>query len=197
MTHANHTGHQFPVERRQFLKDQERLSWLPPDPILLASGISGGATVVDVGAGTGFWTLPLSKLVGPSGKVIAADIEPVMIEELHELARVHGLKNVEVLETEEQHIALPDQTADAAVLGFLLHHPPQPDKLLEEVHRLLRPQSRVLTVDWHKKATEGGPPPEMRLSEDDTRSLLENAGFAVERLTSPNDDVYVLLGRAE
>jgi ubiquinone/menaquinone biosynthesis C-methylase UbiE len=197
VTHPDHHGHQFDVGRREYLKDQERLSWLPPEPILLAAGISAGATVIDVGAGTGFWTLPLSKLVGPTGKVVATDIEPVMIQELHELVRVQKLKNVEVLKSEEHHIPLPGHSADAAVLGFLLHHPPEPDALLKEVHRLLRRPSRVLAVDWHKKETEGGPPPEMRLSEEDTRSLLENAGFEVESLASPNDDVYILLGRGE
>jgi ubiquinone/menaquinone biosynthesis C-methylase UbiE len=91
-------------------------------------------------------------------------------------------------------IPLPDGIAGAAVLGFLLHHPPDPAAFLREVARLLEPGGRILSVDWHKRPTEQGPPLEHRLSEEETTVLLSDAGFSVQTLESPTGDVHVLLG---
>lgn len=193
--HRPRSGHRFHPERRQILKDPERRRWLPPEPILREAGIPAGATALDIGAGTGFWTAPLAALVGPSGKVIATDVEPVMLEELHSLVQTEGIRNVEVVEATELAMPLPDDLADVAVLGFMLHEPSDPGVFLQEVSRVLKPDGRMLVVDWHKRQTESGPPLQHRLSEDDTRDLLRNAGFTAETLAAPNPDVYILVAR--
>jgi ubiquinone/menaquinone biosynthesis C-methylase UbiE len=193
--HTSRTGHRFPVERRHLLNNEERRQWLPPEPILEAAGIEAGTTVIDVGAGTGFWTIPLSRRVGISGTVIATDVEPIMIEELRELVKAEGIENVSVVETEDLSIPLRDQIADVAFLGFVLHHPYDPRAFLQEVRRLLRPDGRMVVVDWQKWETERGPSVEHRLSEAETRSLLESAGYVAETVAAPNLDVYVLVAR--
>jgi ubiquinone/menaquinone biosynthesis C-methylase UbiE len=196
--HAHHhEGHQFPVDCRDRLKDPERLRWLPPEPLLREAGFSAGSTVLDIGAGTGYWTAPLATILGPRGRVIAVDMELVMLEELRSLVADRGLGNVEIVQSDEMSIPLPDQVADGAVLGFMLHHPSDPAAFLQEVKRLLKPGSRVLAVDWHKHETEQGPPVQHRLSEEETCALLSEAGFAVCGLKSPTEDVHVLLGILE
>ncbi len=193
--HTSSTGRHSPEEQRDFLKDEDRHRRLPPDPILEAVGIQAGATVIDVGAGTGFWTVPLSRRVGTSGKVLAIDVEPIMIKELSELVKAQGIGNVSVVKSEDLSIPLADHIADAALVGFVLHHASEPKGFLHEVTRLLRSDGRVVVVEWHKRATEHGPPVELRLSEEETRSLLEKEGYAVDQVPAGHDDVYVLLGR--
>jgi len=188
-------GHQFPIDRRHVLIDEERNRWMPPEPLLKAAGISAGDTVVEVGAGNGFWTLPLARLVGPSGRVIAVDTEPIMLDELRTRAEAEGIENVELVQSEESRIPLSNRIADVVLLAFVLHHPTDPNAFLHEVVRLLKPGGYLVEVDWEKRETEQGPPIEHRLSEDETRSLLSMQGLEVSTLEPPNADVYVMVGR--
>ncbi|GAC1364758.1 MAG: class I SAM-dependent methyltransferase [Acidimicrobiales bacterium] len=188
-------GHRFPAERRHVLKNAERLRWLPPEPLLRASGIQPGEVAVDIGAGTGFWTLPLSRLVGPAGLVYAVDVEPVMLEELRTLVTEKRLTNVQVVGSSEREIPLSSGIADVAVAGFVVHEPADPPAFLSEIVRLLRPGGRLIVVDWHKRPTEDGPPLEQRLAQREVEAFLGDAGLAVEQRESPNADIYVVRGR--
>jgi ubiquinone/menaquinone biosynthesis C-methylase UbiE len=192
--HERRRGWRFPPERRHLLWDEDRTKKMPPEPVLTAAGIGPGMTVIDVGAGTGYWTIALSQMVGPEGHVIAADVEPLMVEELRSLVQERELGNVEVVTSGEYHIPVTDGTADAAVLGFVLHEPPDPGALLREITRLLKPGGRALVLDWHKWETQQGPPVEHRLSAEETRSLLEAAGYQAQLLDSPHEDLYAWLG---
>jgi len=188
-------GHRFHVDRLNLLKDPERRRRIPPEPILESAGIKPGDSVIDVGAGTGFWTAPLARLVGPEGRVFAVDVEPIMLAEIRDLVKGQRLEVVEVVASDDHHIPLSDGEADAAVLGFMLHEPPDPPRFLGEIARLLKPGGRILVIDWHKHPTEQGPPLEHRISDAEAEAMLRAAGFEVQSLPAPNSDVYVLLGR--
>lgn len=190
-----HSGWRFPPERRDALKAEDRNQWIPPVPVLQAAGVEAGQVVADVGAGTGFWTAPLARLVGPSGCVLAIDVEPIMLDEIRTLVAEQDLNNVKILQSEEASIPLADGIVDLAVLGFVLHEPPDIEAFLAEIVRLLKPEGRVLVVEWQDHPTESGPPLEYRISAEEARALLGAAGLAVERLESPTDDAYILLAR--
>jgi ubiquinone/menaquinone biosynthesis C-methylase UbiE len=151
-------------------------------------------TVVDVGAGTGYWTLPLSTTVGAEGRVIAVDVEPIMVEDLRSLVRERGLTNVEVVTSQEAHIPLGDGIADLALMAFVLHEPPDPAAMLREVFRLLRSGGRLLLLEWQKWETQFGPPVEHRVSAEEARDLLNTAGFNIQQVEAPNQDYYIYLG---
>lgn len=167
--------------------------WLPPEPVLQAAGVRSGEVVVDVGAGTGFWTAPLARLVAPTGTVFAVDVEPVMLDEIRTLVAEQALSNVSVVQSDEVSIPLDDGLADLVLLGFVLHEPPAVESFLAEIVRLLKPDGRVLVIEWQDHPTAAGPPLEHRISAEEARALLGFAGLAVERLPSPTDDVYILL----
>lgn len=167
---------------------------MPPGPVLESAGIGAGMSVLDVGAGTGYWVLPLSEMVGPQGRVIAVDVEPLMVEDLRALVRERGLDNVDIVLSDELHIPLQDEVADVALLAFVLHEPPDPVSFLHEIARLLVPGGRVLVLEWHKRETEFGPPVEHRVSEDEARHVLETAGYSALPMPSPHEDLYVILG---
>ena len=152
---------------------------------------------VDIGAGTGFWTLPLARIVGPNGAVYAVDVEPVMREELRALADAHDLRNVQVVASDEISIPLPDGIADLAVAGFVLHEPADHAAFVREIARLLKVGGRLLVVDWQKKPTEQGPLVGHRLSCEHAAALLTEAALTVEVRPSPTDDVYILLAKRE
>jgi ubiquinone/menaquinone biosynthesis C-methylase UbiE len=80
------------------------------------------------------------------------------------------------------------------VLGFVLHEPDDLDGFLTEIVRLLKPAGRVLVIEWQDHPTEAGPPLEYRISAEEARALLGAVGLSVERIESPTNDVYILLG---
>lgn len=177
------------------LQDDDRRRFMPPDRVVLLSGARAGETVVDLGAGTGFLTQSLIEAVGPAGRVIAVDVEPVMLDEIRTLVDRRDLRGVDIVLAEESSVPLPSATADLIVILCVLHEPPEPMPFLREVVRLLKPEGRVLVIDWHDRPTDGGPPLEYRVSEEEAVALLGAAGLTVERLEPPNGDVYALLAR--
>lgn len=191
---SDRPGHRFSPDRRHALRSEERRQWLPPEPILRAAGIRNGEVVLDVGAGTGFWTAPLSRLVGPEGRILAVDVEPIMLDELRATIATERLTNVQIAQSEDAAIPLRSDVADFAMLGFVLHEPASPPRFLTEVRRILKPDGRILVVDWEKRTTEKGPPLEARIARDDAHALLREAGFRIVDLDSPTDEVYILLG---
>lgn len=191
-----HSGFRFPADRRKVLQSEERRQKLPPEPILQAVGVRPGEKVLDVGAGTGFWTAPLSKIVGPEGRIVAVDVEPIMLDEIRALVSAEHLDNVEIVLSQDLQIPVPDGSATFALLGFVLHEPDDPPALLTEVRRILQLDGRILVIDWQKKPTEQGPPLGARIAQDDARAMIETAGFRVTKIDAPTDEVYILLGEA-
>jgi ubiquinone/menaquinone biosynthesis C-methylase UbiE len=193
MSEQHEHGWRFPPERRHVLNAEERWEELQPAHLLALAGVAQGHTAIDVGAGTGFWIGPLIAAVGPSGKVYAADIEPLMLDDLRELVSRQNLSNVEVVQSGEASVPLPDAVADIALMSFVLHEPPDPAAFLRETARLLQPTGRLLLVEWHKKETEKGPPVEHRIAEEEALELLRTAGFSPVSMKAPSDDMYVFV----
>ncbi len=188
------TGWRFPVERRHMLNEGDRQAMLEPERLLDALRLLPGDTAVDVGAGTGFWTIPLAKRVGSTGRVIAVDVEPVMLDEIRTLAAAERIEQIELIRSEEVRVPVDAGIAAAAVLGFVLHEPADPGAFLREVKRLLAPNGRLLVIDWQKWETEKGPPVQHRISLAEAKGMVGEAGFAVEELRVPTPDAYALLG---
>lgn len=188
-------GWRFPPERREVLVSEERRQALPPEQILAMADIQTGETVLDLGAGNGFWIEALSRLVGPDGTVIAADVEPVMLDDLRAVVRDRNLTNVEVVQSEETSVPLESGTVDVVLLAYVLHEPADPMEFLREVVRLLKPAGRVFVVEWHDRPTESGPPLEVRISAQEARALLGDAGLSVDTVDTSRDEIYLLLAR--
>lgn len=100
----------------------------------------------DLGAGTGFLTLPLA---GRAERVIAIDISPAMTDELANLASNGGLSNVETMTGDLADLDLPEQSLDLVVSSYVLHHLPHPGKreVVAQAYRWLRPGGRLVISD--------------------------------------------------
>src|SRR3712207_894119 len=75
-----------------------RETWQRPDDIIAALELASGSRVADIGAGDGFFTVRLARAVGPSGRVVAVDVQPKMLEALKQLARKEKLTNIAVIQ---------------------------------------------------------------------------------------------------
>lgn len=173
-------GHKFHVDRRTYLDSDERKSYLDARAILRAFGVGEGMRIADIGAGTGFFTLPASELVGSAGHVDAVDLSPEMLGDLQaRLPRV-GVRNVTAVRSTEDRIPLADGSVDLAFLACVLHELDGPGTLLE-CRRIVRPGGRLAIVDWKKEDMAFGPPTEHRLAESEAKAFLADAGFAPTR----------------
>ena len=111
----------------------------PPHDMPLRHGIEPGMTVLEVGPGNGRYTLETARRVGSTGKVIAVDIEPKMIERVRRRARAEGITQIEAKVANVYDLPFGDGTFDAVYLITVISEIPQPERALREFHRVLSP----------------------------------------------------------
>ncbi|MGB9852900.1 MAG: class I SAM-dependent methyltransferase [Candidatus Kapaibacteriota bacterium] len=169
----------FDPEKKETLDTAERRKLLPPEEILLRSGLSEGTKIADVGCGTGYFSIPAAKIVGRSGKVFAIDISKEMLEELQNRLNPQEIHNLEILQSQEYSIPLTDSAVDFVLLSNVLHEPDDRERFFGEVTRVLKTGGRLILIDWLKKEMDEGPPLFERLSPEEIESLIGKFQFNI------------------
>lgn len=170
----------FNPSRAHLLEDPERKKWLPPGDVVAALHLRAGETVVDIGAGTGYFALPMAAAVGKSGHVFAVDVAPQMLERLRMKLAEAGVANVQGFEGEASSTGLPAGCAEVVFMANVWHEFDDHGAVLVEARRLLKPGGRIALVDWRPDAEpDHGPPPGHRIAVGAARASLEGAGFVV------------------
>jgi len=126
---------------------------LPRINILKEVGIKPGFSVLDFGCGPGSYITPLAELVGESGKIYALDIHPLAIQRVKNIASKKRLANLETILSDCQ-TGLPDNTLDAVLLYDAFHHLSDSNGVLQELHRVLKPDGILSFGDHHMKENE-------------------------------------------
>jgi SAM-dependent methyltransferase len=116
------------------------------DPVRYAA-LRPGETVLDVGCGAGLDTLLAARAVGPTGRVIALDMTPEVIERVRENIALAGAKNVEVREGVMERLPLGDASVDVVISNGVVNLSPRPSRALAECLRVLRPGGRIALGD--------------------------------------------------
>jgi 2-polyprenyl-3-methyl-5-hydroxy-6-metoxy-1,4-benzoquinol methylase len=118
------------------------------DPVaILGEFVAPGQTVVDIGCGLGYFSLALAKLVGPSGRVVALDVQPQMVRRARSRAECQGLAD-----RIDFHICTPNRLGltnpvDFVLAFWVVHEVADPEGLLNEVSSFLRPHGRLLIAE--------------------------------------------------
>jgi ubiquinone/menaquinone biosynthesis C-methylase UbiE len=120
----------------------------PRIKILAEVGIRSGFRVLDFGCGPGSYLIPLSRLVGPKGRVYALDLHPLAIARVKSIVRKKRLDNVEVIESHGA-TGLPDASVDVALLYEIFHDLTEPEEILKELFRVLRPEGVLSVIDQY------------------------------------------------
>jgi len=167
------------------------LGWLVNNPIrrwytrhlLDAVGIKAGETVLELGCGPGTFTVEAAQRLGPTGKLIAVDIQPRMIAQAERRVREAGLTNVEFHVAGAYELPIDDESIDRAFLITVLPEIPDQPRALRELHRVLKPTG-LLSI------SEELLDPDYPLPQETLRRVRA-AGFSLERQTG-NFLVYTL-----
>jgi len=111
----------------------------PPGEMPTRHGIKPGMTVLEVGPGNGRYTLETARRVGSTGKVIAIDIEPKMIERVTQRARAEGVTNLEAKVADIYNLPFEEGVFDAIDMIAVIGEIPEPERAMREFYRVLKP----------------------------------------------------------
>lgn len=156
-------------------------------------GLSDGMKIVDIGAGSGFYTVEAARIVGPSGRVYAVDVQKELLDRIKKNGQTQGLNNIEVIWGNAEKIGgtkLREQIADRIVVSNILFQIEKPEEFSLEIKRLLKLGGKVLVVDWNAGSSLG---PKVVFSADKAKILFEKNGFKLEQSFVAGDHHYGLI----
>lgn len=181
-------GRLFPPEDLGLLEGPDREAWQQPERIMDLLRIADGATVADIGAGGGWFTVRLARRVGPVGLVYAEDIQPQMLESINRRVLREGLANVRTIHGTPTDPRLPTPV-DAVLIVDVYPAVAAEDRvaLLRNLLPLLEPGGRVGIVDFKLDGGGPGPPLDERVEPD---AVVRDARAAGLRLLAREDLRY-------
>jgi len=158
--------------------------------------IQKGSTFVDLGCGRGEYALEAALRVGEEGRVYAVDLWEEGLVVLGTEAEFRGLSQLKVLAADMcAKVPLQSRSADVCFLATVLHDLVREgcaDGLLEETHRMLRPQGMLAIVEFKKFDGHPGPSVQVKLSPDQVREIVGPHGFVHQELTDIGPYNYLI-----
>jgi cyclopropane fatty-acyl-phospholipid synthase-like methyltransferase len=174
----DHMQHKFddPERFAKSFDDPARDAWQMPSRVIDALALEPGMTVADIGAGTGYFTSRLAKV--PGVKVLAADIEPKMVEYLARRAAAEKASNVTAVLAGATSPNLPEPV-DVILVVDTYHHLPDRPAYFRALRASLRPGGRIAIVDFRKEAPDG-PPAHFRFTPQQIAAEMKQAGYRLD-----------------
>jgi SAM-dependent methyltransferase len=154
--------------------DPARDAWQKPDEVLNTLHLQRTDRVADLGAGTGYFSVRIGKLV-PEGKLFSVDIEPEMLRHLRQRAHNENLSVLVPILASAESANLPEPV-DLVLVVDTYHHIDNRIAYFSKLKESLRPKGRLAIVDFKADSPEG-PPPEHRIPPEKVTSELEAAGY--------------------
>ncbi len=164
-----------------WLEREEREQEERTDLLIPALALKPGETVADIGAGTGYLSRRLAAAVGPSGHVLAVDVQPEMVRMLQALVRRDGLRTVQAVLGDETDVRLPAGTVDLAIMVDVYHELAYPQEVMASILRALKPAGRVVFVEYRAEDPRVPIKPVHKMSQEQVRREAAAAGLVWER----------------
>lgn len=169
-------------ENVDFFNRPERDADERPDELVKALEIPAGATVADIGSGTGYFTWRLAQQVGANGKVIAVDIQKQMLDLTAAAVKQRKFTNVEYMLATDSDPRLPENSLDMAFIAYAYHEFSEPEVFTAALRRALKPGGRLVILEYAKESNLAPAAPLHRMSFEEIRREIEPMGFVIDRL---------------
>jgi ubiquinone/menaquinone biosynthesis C-methylase UbiE len=171
--------HKFDPINKTKLDNEWRRQNLPPTQTLEKLGLMPSDIVADIGCGIGYFSVPAAEMLTNRNKVFALDTSDEMLAEVEKRALIAGVSNVVAINTEEYDLKLPDDSITVALLVNVLHEIEDKQRFIREVNRVLKPEGRILIIEWKKEIMEMGPKITHRIGSEEVVELFNSDGFSL------------------
>jgi len=169
--------------------DANREPYQRASDLLVALQVAQDDWVADVGAGAGYYSMRLSEMVGPNGKVFAEDISNSAMGWLNARARLFNLRNVEIVKGENNDPKLPTGRLAAVLIVDTYHHFTDYPEMLDKIFHALKPGGCLAIADYsfaeHRSQPRADQLKLHEISPDLVREEITKAGFAVSKCEDP------------
>jgi len=176
-----------------WLEREEREAEEAPSRALAIMQVKPGSTVADIGAGSGYFTSRLSRLVGPTGRVYANDIQRGMLDLLRQRVARERLPNVTLVHGEPADPKLPPASIDLALMVDVYHELSDPQTMLANLRKALKPDGRLVLVEY--KGEDPAIPilPLHKMTVAQAKMELEAEGYKLATVNSDLPRQHVLI----
>jgi len=148
-------------------------NFIDPDAILKQLDIPDDSIVADFGCGSGYFSMPVAQIV-ENGKVHSLDVLPSALESVESKAKISGISNVitkRVNLENEKGSKLEDNSMDWVIVKDMLFQNKNKNGILQEAHRVLKENGKVLVVEWSAKDYSFGPEKALKVSSEDLEKI--------------------------
>lgn len=163
-----------PEEYAKFLEGADRVARMQVPRVVQALELKPGMKVADIGSGSGLFTRPIAKAVGPNGVAYAVDIDPALLKIVERSAAAEKIANVRTIQGTAGDPRLTEPV-DLAFVCDTLHHIEKPDAYLQTLKKYLLSDGRIAVIDFSEKWPQGHE--SMRYSLDQLDGWMKAAGM--------------------
>ncbi|SDH86678.1 Methyltransferase domain-containing protein [Alteribacillus persepolensis] len=181
----------FNPDKAELLLSDDRKERLRPDHFVDMHFQQEDA-IADVGAGNGFFTLPLAKKT--NNTVYAVDIAQQMLDMLKERAGQEGCSNIQYVISDLENIRLEQNLVNKVLAAFVIHEVESIAQALAEMKRIVKPGGEIVLIEWEAVETEAGPPLHERISSAKMKEILQENNFDAE-IIQINEENYAVKAR--
>lgn len=160
-----------------FLERADRAQWQKPDAVVKALNLEGDEVLVDLGAGSGYFSFRFAKAV-PKGRVYALDTQAEMVRHVHHKAMREGTSNVQGQVIKPDDPVLPDG-ADVVFVCDVLHHVKDRSAWLRKIHGQMPSDAKLVLIEFKTGKLPEGPPETLKIPKAELIELCKGAGFTV------------------
>ena len=177
------------------LESGRRLGSLEIDEVVARIEIQPGDVIADVGAGTGVFSVSLARATGPTGTVLAVEVDPGFLPMIAQKAMDGGVENIQTVLGEFTDPMLPRRDIDVAFFHDVIHHIEGRPAYLQAAARYMGPGSRVVVVDYHgdRPGAPHSGQPELLITLQQVREWMGDAGFDMTQEFDLFDDKFFVV----
>ncbi len=190
--HSNHDANHNFLTKIAFLDSKQREQLIPPEVLINQMPIEKDQILLDVGAGTGFFTIPMAEIT--TNKVYALDPDGRMLGVIEEKAKDKGLTNIELIQGYLEDLKLVFESVDFVMASLILHEVPSLTTALSNIKDVLKVGGHLLCLEYEKDdLIVEGPPMSIRIGSEALEKMLQSIGFEIVKMTRINDAIYTVL----
>ena len=175
-----------------FLDSKQRGKLIPPEVLISQMPIEKNHILLDIGAGSGFFTIPMAE--STTNKVYAMDPDFRMLKVIEEKAKEKGITNIVLIQDYLENLNIKNDSIDFAMASLILHEVSSLSNALSKIYEVLKPGGHLLCLEYEKDdLVVEGPPMSIRISSENLEKTLTSIGFKLAKKTKINDAIYTMI----